>query len=214
MRDSTDMSLIAAYKTLWTRLTASRKVTPKMHILDNEASEAFKREITKKCKYQLVPPDTHRQNLAERAIQTFKSHFIAILSGVDESFSMPLWDRLIPQMVLTLNLLRQANANLTISAYEYVNGKFDYNARPLAPMGCMVQVHRHPQKRRTWAEHSADGWYLQASPEHYHCHIISSRKHKANESPIRSFQTSICDGARSNNRGQALGHVTTSQSSC
>ena len=60
MRDSTDTSLIAACKTLWTRLTSSGKVTPKMHILDNEASDAFKREITKNCKYQLVPPDTHQ----------------------------------------------------------------------------------------------------------------------------------------------------------
>jgi hypothetical protein len=63
-----------------------------MHILDNEALQALKDEIRDKCKLQLVPPDTHQQNLAERAIQTFKSHFIAILSGVDENFPMQLWD--------------------------------------------------------------------------------------------------------------------------
>jgi hypothetical protein len=63
-----------------------------MHILDNEASDAFKKEIRKNCNLQLVPPDTHCRNLAERAIQTFKSHFIAILAGVDPSFPMSLWD--------------------------------------------------------------------------------------------------------------------------
>ena len=146
MRDSTDASLIAAYKTLWKRLTYSGKVTPTMHILDNEASDAFKQEISKNCKYQLVPPDTHRRNLAERAIQTFKSHFIAILSGLDESFPMPLWDCLLPQAIITLNLLRQASADPTVSAYEFVHGRFDYNAMPLAPLGCAVQVHEHPQK--------------------------------------------------------------------
>ena len=118
LRDSTDKSLIDAYKALWRRITASGRVKPTMHILDNEASEAFKGEIKRNCAYQLVPPDTHQRNLAERAIQTFKNHFIAILSGVDESFPLPLWDRLLPQTILMLNLLRQANADPTISAYE------------------------------------------------------------------------------------------------
>jgi hypothetical protein len=84
--------------------------------------------------------------LAEQAIQTFKSHFIAILLGVDELFPMPLWDRLLPQAVLTLNLLRQANADPKILAYKFVHGKFDYNKMLLAPLGCAVQVHEHPQK--------------------------------------------------------------------
>jgi hypothetical protein len=77
-----------------------------MHILDNEALVEFKKEIKKNCNLQLVSPDTHRQNLAERAIQTFKSHFISILAGVDPAFPMSLWDRLLPQAVLTLNLLQ------------------------------------------------------------------------------------------------------------
>jgi hypothetical protein len=41
---------------------------------------------TKKGTIQLVPPDNHRQNLAESAIQTFKNHFKAILAGVDDTF--------------------------------------------------------------------------------------------------------------------------------
>ncbi len=63
-----------------------------MHILDNEASGAFKLEINKNCTLQLVPLDTHRENLAKRAIQTFKANFISILSGVDQNFPMELWD--------------------------------------------------------------------------------------------------------------------------
>ena len=139
--DNKDMSLIKAYQTLWERITKTRNHKPKMHILDNEASAAFKSEIRKNCELQLVPPDTHRANLAERAIQTFKAHFISVLSGVDPSFPMELWDRLIPQTVLTLNLLRTARATPTMSAYHYVNGAFDYNRTPLAPLGCKVQMH-------------------------------------------------------------------------
>lgn len=117
-----------------------------MHILDNEASQAFKNEIRKNCTLQLVPPNTHQRNFVERAIQTFKSHFIAILPGVDKDFPMQLWDRLVPQTVITLNLLRQLNKQPAISAYKYRNRKFDYNSMPLGPMGCAIQVHEGPQK--------------------------------------------------------------------
>jgi hypothetical protein len=86
--DSNQRSLIQAYQSIWARLTASGNIKPTMHILDNEALQALKDEIRDNCKLQLVPLDTHQQNLVERAIQTFKSHFIAILSSVDENFPM------------------------------------------------------------------------------------------------------------------------------
>jgi hypothetical protein len=141
MKDQTEGSLIKSYLILWARITASKSVWPKTHVLDNEASEAFKNEIKKNCKIQLVPPDNHRRNLAERAIQTFKNHFKSVLAGVDDSFPMKLWDKLLPQVILTLNLLRQSNVAPTISVYAYVNGPFDYNAMPLAPMGCAAQIY-------------------------------------------------------------------------
>jgi hypothetical protein len=176
MRDHNDKSMIKAYRALWERTTRKSKEKPTMHILDNEASANFKTEIRKNCEYQLVPPDTHQRNLAERAIQTFKSHFISILAGVDPTFPMSLWDRLIPQAVLTLNLLRQSNASPTTSAYQYVNGPFDYNKMPLAPLGCKVQMHESTNRRKTWDPRALHGWYLGTSPEHYRCHIIFCQK--------------------------------------
>ena len=65
--------------------------------------------------YELVPPDNHRRNKAERAILTFKNHFKAILAGVDPSFPMHLWDRLLVQAETTLNLMRMANAAPKVS---------------------------------------------------------------------------------------------------
>jgi hypothetical protein len=124
-----------------TRLTANGTVIPTTHILDNEASEAYTAKNRKNCTIQLVPPDNHRQNLTERAIQTFKNHFKAVIAGVDDNFPMHLWDRLLSQTVLMLNLLRQSNVAPTVSAYQYVHGAFDYNKMPLAPMGCAVQLH-------------------------------------------------------------------------
>ncbi len=57
-------------------------------------------------------------------------------------FPMTLWDRLVPQAVLTLNLLQQAKADPKMSAYEFVQGKMDFNKMPLAPFGCAVQMHK------------------------------------------------------------------------
>jgi hypothetical protein len=85
---------------------------------------------------------------------------------------MRLWGRLLPQTVLTLNLLRQSNVAPIVSAYQYVHGAFDYNRMLLAPMGCAVQVHESNERRGTWAANTIDGWYLQTSPKHYCCHNV------------------------------------------
>ena len=63
-----------------------------MHILDNECSAEFKPLINEnEIVCQLVPPHDHRRNVAEKAIQIFKDHFIAVLCGTDDNFSLQLW---------------------------------------------------------------------------------------------------------------------------
>ena len=46
---------------------------------------------------------------------------------------------------------------------------------PLAPMWCAVQFRVKPTLRQTWGEHSADGWYVHTSPEHYRMHKIFAK---------------------------------------
>ena len=78
----------------------------KTHRLDNKASTAYKECIRNNgMTHKLVPPDNHRSILAERAIQTFKHHFISILSSVDDKFPLSLWCALLEQTELTVNLL-------------------------------------------------------------------------------------------------------------
>ena len=91
----------------------------------------------------------HGRNAAEQAIRTFKAHFLAILDGVAPYFPRHLWDLLLPQTEMTLNLLRQATANPAISAWENFNGKFNYNSTPLGPLGISVIVHTKPGLRRS-----------------------------------------------------------------
>ena len=76
-------------------------------------------------------------NEAERAIQIFKAHFIAILSGADPDFPKNYWDLLLDHAMLTLNLLRLSRKNPMISAYSV----FDFNKPPLAHVGCKVILH-------------------------------------------------------------------------
>eukprot|EP00804_Cyclotella_cryptica_P002446 CCRYP_019168-RA/>CCRYP_019168-RA protein AED:0.13 eAED:0.13 QI:0/0/0/1/0.5/0.4/5/0/1227 len=170
-------ALTDAYQRIYQRWKATGVICPNWHVLDNEAPAEFKQAIRESnCRMELTPPDMHRQNIAEKGMQTFKGHFKAVLAGVSDDFPIREWDELIPQTVLTLNLLQQSNVAPNILAYAYHHGSFDYNRMPLAPMGCAVQFHIKPDKRKTWGKHSMDGWYLKTSPEHYRCHVVFMKK--------------------------------------
>ena len=177
-----DAELTRAYRALMLRLKRAG-IEPKKHILDNEVSDAMKTMIKDeyKMELELVPPGCHRRNAAEVAIRNFKAHFLSILAGTDDDFPPSLWDRLLPQAEITINLLRQSNATPKVSAYAHMSGPFDYNKMPLAPMGCAVQVHEKTDKRGTWAYHSVDGWYIDTSAEHYRthrCHIKDTKSER------------------------------------
>ena len=69
----------------------------------------------------------YRRNAAERAIRTFKSHFLAGLATYNPNFPTTKWDRLLHQSELTLNLLRTSRVNPKLSAYDYLVVNFDFN---------------------------------------------------------------------------------------
>jgi hypothetical protein len=85
----------------------------------------------------LVPPHCHRRNAAERAIRTFKEHFVAGLSSVHPTFLLHLWDRLLPQVEITLNLLRTSRLHPQLSAAAHFHG-LDYNKTAFSPPGCKI----------------------------------------------------------------------------
>ena len=143
---------------------------PKIYIIDNEASKDLKASLAKNdISYQLVPPHVHRRNAAERAIRTFKNHLLANLAGADPDFPVNEWDRLLPQLQITLNLLRNSRVNPALSSYAYLFGNFDFNRTPLAPVGTKVLSHSKPAQRRSWDYHGVQGWYIGPSMEHYRC---------------------------------------------
>ena len=88
MRNRTSGEMVATYQILVDRLKEDG-FEPKLHILDNEISQEFKNAIkANQMKFQLVPPNDHRRNIAEKAIQVFKDHFISVLCGTDITFPM------------------------------------------------------------------------------------------------------------------------------
>jgi hypothetical protein len=120
MKSRSASEWVKAYDSFHQELTI-KGFKPKLQTLDNEASTALKNYFTvNDIAYQLVPPHCHRRNAAERAIRTFKEHFVAGLFSVDPSFPMHLWDRLLPQAEITLNLLRTSRLHPQLSAAAHI----------------------------------------------------------------------------------------------
>ena len=170
MKSRKSNELLRAFELGYAELTEAG-LTGQLLRLDNEISKDLRKAIKdKNLQYQLASPGDHRQNLAERAIQTWKAYFISIRSGVDPSFPDNCWDLLIALSVLTLNLLRGSKINPRISAYTQVKGAFNWNATPLMPPGCKVIVHDRHMERNAWDNHGTPGFYINITPQHYRNH--------------------------------------------
>jgi hypothetical protein len=145
--------MLDAYNRVTQTLT-TRGLRPKLQRLDNEASTAMKSYMTKQgVNFQLTPAVMHRRNAAKRAIRTFKNYFLSILCSTDPEFTRKLWDRLLPQALTTLNLLRRSRSNSNLSSYAQLQGAFDFNQTPLGG----VLVHKLPEARGIWAPHAVHG---------------------------------------------------------
>jgi len=106
MPSRTDASMVTAFREVITTLKTG-EYHPALNVMDNECSAAVEKYIrSEQIIIQLVPPHNHRVNAAERAITTFKEHFIAALATVNMHCPLQLWDEFLVQVELTLNMLR------------------------------------------------------------------------------------------------------------
>ena len=140
-----DRHRLAAANRIMSRLQ-KKGHTVNLQILGNECSTAYKIQIEEKWKstFQIVPPDMNCRNTADKTIQTFKAHFLSLLTRVSSTFPNFLWDKLLPKDELTLNLLLQSNIAPDISAWEHFNVSFNCDATPLAPLGSPLIIHNKP----------------------------------------------------------------------
>ena len=148
-------------------------IDPQLLFLDNEINQLLKQKLKKReVKFQLVPPHKHRRLAAERAIRTFKNHFISCMASTDPAFPLEKCHLLLHHAELTLNLLRGSRLNPRISAWECVRGPYDFNAHPIAPPGTLVCVHEMPEARASWAPHCVKGFYIGPAFDHYRCYRV------------------------------------------
>ena len=141
--------------------------------MDNETSAELEAACTtENIHVQYFPPNVHRANRAERAIRTFKNHFIAILAGAHPDFPLSLWDSVLEQVELTLNLLRPSHQTSSISAYQSLRGLFDFVNHAFAPIGTQVAIHNKSAVRASWDQHALRGYYLGPALKHYRSHRV------------------------------------------
>ena len=138
--------------------------------LDNETSSQLEKIQTQKITIQFCPPANHRALHAERAIRTYKNHFIATLATTAIDFPLNLCDKLLPQIEICLNHLLPFKPNPSVSAYAGIRGgPYDFRAHPIAPLGTKVLIHDKSAYRTTWAAHGVPGYYIGPALKHYRC---------------------------------------------
>ena len=123
-----------------------------------------------------VPPHQKRANKAERAIQTFRNHFLSILVGTHPNFPINQWHHLLPQAEATLNMMHAWPDNFTISAYHGIHRRpYDFLSHPMAPCGTLLVAHDPGGEK--WDNHGRIGFYLGPALTHYrayHCFIADT----------------------------------------
>ena len=127
---------------------------------------------------QLVEPHNHRVNAAETAVKAATYHLIAALATVYPSFPLHLWDRFLPQVELTLNLLRTSRKDKTKAAYFEMEGHFDFNKTPLAILGSKAVAYVDPAVRATWEPHALDTFVTGMCKLHYRLIEFYTEKNK------------------------------------
>ena len=159
----------------------SHGVTPSYERMDNETSDLLKSycyDHNPRITIEPVAPGNHRGNKAERAIRTWKNHFTSALCTADPNLPLHMFEQLVEQAELTLNLLRGSPFSPHVSAWHALRGPFSYAKTPLAPPGIKIVCFETPAKRLSWSTHGVDGFYVGPALDHYRCfkvYITSTR---------------------------------------
>ena len=144
-----------------------RKMSINICRLDNQCSKLIGNliTVTNQKDIELVPPYNHRANQAERALGSWKWHKTSIMAKFPPNCPIIVLKHIYFQSVLTFNLLRPSAISKNISAWQQVNGAYDYFHNPIAPLGTQVEVYKSKEERTsTWDFHSYQGFYVGPAP--------------------------------------------------
>ena len=128
----------------------------------------FKISLTnEQVTFELVPPNQHHRNAAERVSRTFTTYFLSGLATCNPAYPLQKWDRNIPQSAFTLSLLLNSRLNPKLLSWAYLFGNFDFNKSPLLPLGTKIILHTKPGKRASWDFHGEQEYYIGPTINHY-----------------------------------------------
>ena len=81
-----------------------------------------------------------------------------------------LWDQLLEQAELTLDLLRQDTADTSKSSWEYLHCRpFNYDDTPLVPLGTPVIIYNKPSQQKSWDYRGRNGFSAGVALDNYFC---------------------------------------------
>ena len=147
---------------------------PTFNVTENQATKPIKAFLkTEKCDWQSVEPTNHRVSAVERAIQTFKNHFIIGVCSTDIEWTFQLQNTMTEQAVITCNTLRTSCIDPRKAAYHQLQGnRYDWNRFPMAPPGTRAVLYLDPENRSSWGAQGLDAWYCGPAQDHYRCNIF------------------------------------------
>ena len=109
---------------------------PKLHVLDNECSKTVQEYVrSERTTIQLAELYNHCVNAAETSVKLVKYHVLVGLATSHPDCPLQLWDIYLAQMQDTLNVLCPSRCISKLSAYEEMEGPFNFSKTPMSILG-------------------------------------------------------------------------------
>ena len=149
-------------------MTRTRRYTPNWRAwVTNQSSTFSTTNAAPASKTSHVAPHNHCVNAAEPVVKTAKYHLITALATLDWSCPIQLWSKMMEQIQDTLNMFRASKNGTTKTAYQELEGGFDWNATPIASLETKGSVFIHPDNPNTFAPHCDNGYTVDRCNSHY-----------------------------------------------
>ena len=102
-------------------------------------------------------------------MNNFKSHFISVLNGVDDSFPYYCWYILIAGVCMQLSIQRYNTMKPENSAHSFLFGTNDLNTVRLVPLGFKVIMHHSKFISWSWSDRGVKVFYIGPAHQNYLC---------------------------------------------
>ena len=102
----------------------------------------------------------HRTNPAERSLQTYKSCIKSTIASLRPTFPIALWCKLLPQINLSINIVRKCRQNPLLSVWAAMEGKYHFDLTPILPAGSEMLMHEKSIRRWTFGYNAKKAWCL------------------------------------------------------